>query len=332
MNRGQAFLLVALVLAALLSFVILLPFLEYVIAAVIFAYVLHPLHVRLEERIGSQGSALVLMAGALVLVVMPVVYVIRVFVRDLQAIAAGDVGLDIATVEEQIEAFTGLEVELEAVDFLTEVGELIAATLFNDVTGILAMVLEFTIGLALLLFLVFYLLRDGRSFVAWLRETIPLPERVTDRLFTRIHRITWGAVIGHAFAALVQAVVAGFGLYLAGIPNVVFWTFVMFLLAFLPIIGAFLVWAPAAVYLILIGETASGVLLGIYGLTVVSMIDYYARPLVIDRQARLNPGIILIGVFGGVYTLGFVGLFVGPIAIGVLAAILETFRLEYDAL
>ena len=330
MNRGQAFLLVLLAIAAALSFIVLLPFLEYVLAAVIFAYILHPFHVRLERRLGAFWSALTLIAASLVVVIVPFIYIFQVFVRDLRAVARGDTGLQVSAVEAEIAELTGLQVDI--VEVMSAAGQGVIDILFGGVSGIFTVILHATLGGALLLFLLFYLLRDGTSFVAWIRATVPLPPRVTDRLLEQIHKTTWGAVIGHTFAALVQALVAGLGLYLAGIPNVVFWTFVMAILAFLPIIGVFLIWAPAAVYLVLVGETASGVLLAIYGFSVVSMIDYYARPLVIDQHARLNPGIILVGVFGGVYTLGFVGLFIGPIAIGILAAILETFRLEYDAI
>ncbi len=189
--------------------------------------------------------------------------------------------------------------------------------------------LHASLGIALLLFLVFYLLIDGPALVAWLTQASPLSPSVSQTLTDQIDRTTWGAVVGHAFAAVVQALVAGVGFYLVGISNVVFWTIVMVILAFLPLIGVFIVWAPAAVYLYLIDEPTAAVFLAAYGLIVVSFIDYYVRPIVIDKRARINPAAILVGVFGGVYTLGFVGLFVGPILIGVLVAIIETYRTEY---
>ena len=330
MNRAKAFILALLVVTAAVSFVLLVPFLEYVLAAIIVAYVLYPLHRRLVPRVGSFVSAISLIGASIVVIVIPFLYVFSVFVRDLRAIATGDTGLETELIEARIRDVTGVEVEIG--DLLGQSGQLLFEFLFGSISGLFTMLLHLSIGIALMLFLVFYLLRDGAAFIAWIRMTMPLPRPVADRLFLRIHRTTWGAVIGHAFAAFVQALVAGLGLYLVGIPNVAFWTFVMAILAFLPLIGVFLIWAPAAAYLVIIEEPVAGVLLAVYGFTVVSMIDYYARPLVIDHQARLNPGVILIGVFGGIYTLGFVGLFVGPIVIGVLVAVLETFQHDYDRL
>lgn len=106
----------------------------------------------------------------------------------------------------------------------------------------------------------------------------------------------------------------------------------MAVLALLPIIGAFLVWWPAAAYLVAVGQPTAGILLALYGLTVVSLFDNFARPLIIDRQANLNPGVLLIGVVGGICSIGFTGVFIGPIIVAVLAAALETYRTEFDSL
>lgn len=315
---------------AIFMLVIVSPFLEYILLSIIVAYILFPLHKRLAPRIGSVISPLVLMGGSIIAVVLPFAYVITRLLQDLQAIARGESDLKIEQIEADILAVTGINIDFETA--FESIGDILFDVLFGGMTGFVYTILEVTIGIAIVLFLVFYLLRDGALFVAWLRFNLPLPTAVADGLFDQIDRTTWGAVIGHGFAALVQSVVAGIGLYVVGIPDVFFWTFVMFLLAFLPLIGVFLVWGPAAIYLYIIGSTAEGVALAVYGLAIVSLVDYYVRPLVIDRSARLNPAVLLIAVFGGLYTMGFVGLFVGPIAVGVFVATIRTVRDDYDGL
>lgn len=322
MNNNEKFLLLVVALIGTLALFITLPVLEYVLLSFILAYVLHPLHVRLREYVGSFVSAIALIAAAIVAIIAPIAYILWVFAQDLREVQRGETGLEISAVEDRILELTGVEVDI--VDNVEAATEGVFDILFGGVTGVISTALQMFIGIALVLFLIFYLLRDGERFVAWLAGLSPLPKRDTQHLFRKVDKTMWGSIIGHSFAALVQAVVAGVGLWLAGIPNPVFWTVVMAVLAFLPLIGAFLVWAPAAGYLVLIDQVVPGVLLFVYGLTIVSMIDYYARPLVIDQSARLNPGVILVGVFGGLFTFGFVGLFVGPIVIGILAATLET--------
>lgn len=338
MNRGQAFLLFILAIVSALLYVITEPFLAYVIFAVILAYVLYPLHKRLapwlsdhtSERIGRFISPLVLMIGAVFAVLIPLGYVVVRLVTDLESIAAGESGLQTRVLEERFAELTGVEIDF--VQGLELVGEVLVEAIAGDATNLLLSLLDLALGGALVLFLVFYLLRDGPRFVVWLRENTPLPEHVANRLIEQIDKTTWGAVIGHGFAALVQAIVAGIGLYFVGIPNVFFWTFVMFILAFLPLIGAFLVWAPAAGYLYLIGDVGEGVFLAVYGLLIVSLIDYYVRPIVIDRRARLNPAVLLVGVFGGLYSMGFIGLFVGPIIIGLFVATVQTVKDDYNTI
>ena len=330
MNRSQAFLVLAIAVAAALSVLIVLPFIEYVFGALLLAYILYPFHRRLEPHLGEFVSPIALLAASGIVVLVPLWYIIQSFVRDLQQIARGETALDIPEIEAQILDLTGVEVDL-AFQFELFVESLIEV-LFGSATNIANAGLQFSLGLALVLFLVYYLLREGEEFVAWAHQLVPLPAAVTSELFDQIDRMTWGVVIGHISVALLQAVIAGVGLWVAGIPNVVFWTFVMAVLALLPLIGAFLVWGPAALYLIALGDVTAGVFLAIYGIAVVSMVDNYARPIVIDQQAHLNPGVILVGVFGGVYTIGFTGLFVGPITLGVLAATLRTFEQQYEQL
>lgn len=330
MNRGQAFLLLVIGLVSVLTLLIVAPFFEYVVASLIFAYVLYPIHIRLERRVGGVASAIILIVGTVVAVIVPLAYIVSVFLADLRAIAAGETALDTDAIEAALSEFIDGEFDLELTELLSLAGNQLIQVLFDGYTGVVTFALQAAIGTALMLFLVYYLLQDGPEFIAWATDTVPLPPHVTDDLLSKIDAMTWGVVIGHISVALVQALIAGVGLWVVGIPNVVFWTFVMAVLSLLPLIGAFLVWGPAAGYLFVVGETTAGVLLALYGVFVVSLFDNYARPIVIDQQARLNPAVILVGVVGGVYAIGFTGLFAGPVVIGVLAATLETFREDYD--
>jgi predicted PurR-regulated permease PerM len=338
MNRGQSFLLLLMGSVALLTLFVILPFVEYVVASAILAFVLYPFHRRLSrwlrervsKRLGRMLSALVLIFASIVAVILPLAYISWVFVRDLTAIAAGETAINVAAIEAEIAALTGQDPEVA--NLFQTAGELLVQILFGGFSGVVTTGLRLSVGLSLALFLVYYTLIDGPAFVGWIRETSPLPPEVTSDLVDRIDAMTRGVVIGHISVSLLQAVVAGVGLWVAGIPNVVFWTFVMAVLALLPLIGAFFVWGPAAAYLVIIDQVTAGVFLAVYGVAVIAMVDNYARPLVIDQRAHLNPAIILLGVFGGIYSVGFTGLFVGPIVIGVLAATLETFREDYDAI
>lgn len=330
MNKEQTFLLVVIFVAMLASLWVLAPFLEYVLGAVIFGYVLYPLHRRLEPHIGERPSAIALLIGSLVAVILPMVYIAIVLYEDVQAIAAGESGIATEEIESQLTPFLGDDVELGTLT--QELGQELFDLLFGNVTQLLSFGARASLGLLLVIFLVYYVLKDGPQFARWAVNIAPMDDTVAYRLVHKVDRTTWGVVVGHILVAILQGVIGGVGLFLAGIPNVVFWTFLMIILALLPLIGAFMIWAPASAYLWVIGDIQSAVFLVLYGVLVVSLVDNYARPIVIDQSAHLNPGVILIGVFGGVYAIGFVGLFVGPIVFGILAATLTAFRRDFDAL
>lgn len=330
MNKEQGFILVVLAVSALLSLLVVLPFLQYILGALVVAYVLSPVNRWLVPRVGSRIAPLVAILGILIAVIVPVGYLTLVLIRDLVAISAGRSGLETAEIEATIRDVSGQRVDLT--ESVNAMGSELLNILFRDVSTIVSFGLQVTLGFALALFLVYYLLRDGDRFVAWIIDVAPAGDAVCSRLLRRIDNTTWGVIVGHLFVAVLQGVVGGLGLYVAGIPNAAFWTFAMVVLALLPLIGAFFVWAPAAIYLGAIGQVQAGLFLFVYGAVVVSMVDNFVRPVLIDREARLNPAVVLIGVFGGTYAIGVVGLFLGPLVLAVLAATVTAFDEEYDSL
>lgn len=330
MNREQAFLLVLLAATAIASFAVLRPFLEFVLGALLLGYVLRPLHCRLLPYLGVRPAAIATIAGSAVVIVLPLAYVSSVVYRDATRLAAGETGLEIQRLEAELEALTGEDLDLAGAT--SDLGAVLGDFLAGNAPEIVSYVTYVFLGLALVLFLVYYVLVDGPAFVQWAVRTAPLDDAVAHEIVLRMDRMTWSVVAGHIFVGLVQGAVGGVGLWIAGIPNATFWAVVMAITALLPVIGAFLVWGPAVGYLYLVGDVEVAAFLLVWGLIPVGLVDNYLRSIVIDQSADVNPGVILIGVVGGIYTFGAVGLFVGPLVIGLLAAMVRAFDAHYDAL
>jgi predicted PurR-regulated permease PerM len=330
MNKEQSFLLLLLFLSSVVSLLIVLPLLQYILGAILVAYVLYPITERVRPVVGPRLAPLFIMVGAVTALFVPVGYLTFVLVRDLVALSEGETGLQTGEIEAFVFDVTGQQVDLT--ESVTSLSAELLGLLFTDVSAAVSFGLELSVGFMLLLFVVYYLLRDGDALVEWIIDVAPMENSVCTRLFDRIDKTTWGVVVGHLFVAVLQGLVGGLGLFVAGVPNTVFWTFAMIVLALLPLIGAFLVWAPAATYLLAVGQTNAGVFLFVYGAIVVSLVDNYARPLFIDREAHLNPAVVLVGVFGGTYAIGVTGLFLGPVILAVFVATITAFDEEYDAL
>ncbi len=330
MNRQQTFLLGLLLVTAAASFLVLRPFLQFVLAALLLGYVLRPAHYRLATYVGDRIAAVLVIAGATVAIVLPLGYVGLVVSRDAQQLADGETKLDLGAIETELEAITGADVDLTGAT--SDLGALLADFFSANAPAIVSYLTYALLGLVLVLFLVYYVLIDGPALVQWGVNVVPLDDAVAHELLVRTDRMAWGVVAGHIFVAVVQGLLGGVGLAIAGLPNVVFWTAVMVLTALLPVIGAFLVWGPAVGYLYLIGDPVAAGFLLAWGAIPVSLVDNYLRSIVIDQSADVNPGVILVGVIGGVFALGPVGLFVGPLVIGLLAAVIRAFDTHYDRL
>ena len=331
-QRGVLVLLIATLL--LLSYLMVAPYLSFVIAALLLAYVLRPLQRRLEKRYRSTTATALLVVGATVALLVPFVALLVSVAGEATAIAQSLTADGLVTQLEGPERWLNGQLPGE-VDLVSELAarlETLAGTVLGTAPDLVASLTHITIGLGLSVFLLFYLLRDGDRLVDWLQEITPLPGSVQDTLYDRIDDMTRAVLLGHVLVAVLQGSIAGAGLLFVGIPNVLFWTVLMILLSLLPFIGTFLVWGPAAVYLASMGETLSAGFLFVYGTIVVGVSDEYLRPLIVDRYAEISPAVIVIGVIGGLSAFGVLGLFIGPIIVGALKASLDVFDEQYDRL
>ncbi|MBC5792946.1 MAG: AI-2E family transporter [Nanohaloarchaea archaeon] len=333
MNEQKGFLIVLTGLLAAISFLMLQPFMGYFLGAALLAFILHPVQVRWRKYLGSTISSLLIVFLAIFVIVAPFLFTATAVIDDAQDLA-GDVRqsdlINSTQIENKIHELTGQRLDVEknverAVDRFTNL------TLGNF-SQLLSLIANASIGLTVMLFLLYYMLKDGEMLVKWLNSLIPLPEEITRNLHSKMSKTTWAVIKGHVLVAIIQGLVAGLGLMATGVPNSVFWTFVMILLGFIPIIGTILVWLPASVYLFLVDKPLMGVLLALYGFVIVGLTDNIIRPLAVERGADLHPAVIIIGVLGGVYIFGAVGLFIGPIILGIFKSVLVVFEKHYKSL
>ncbi|MWV64007.1 AI-2E family transporter [Halorubrum sp. JWXQ-INN 858] len=322
----SVFLFVFAVLLAL-TVALVLPFLNFFLLAVLLTVLFLPVQERLERRMGAGTSAAVIVIVASITVVLPFVYVVHRTASDavafLQEVAEGNVTL--APLEERIEGFTGRNVDLSS--SLQSAAGTVEPDSVVSVAGTIA---HTAIGVGLTLFLLFYFLKDREEFFEWLQARMPMAADTQREYYDEVEHIMKAVLFGHVLVALIQGLLAGLGLIATGIPNATFWTVVMTVLSLLPIVGSFLVWGPAAVFLFLNGQPTLAVGLFLWGAIVVGVSDDYLRPIVVDRYAKINPGVIILGVLGGIYVIGFMGIFYGPVVIGMLKVTVDAFADEFS--
>jgi len=327
MNISRGFFLLLISVLLILSAAMVIPFLQYFLLSVLLAYIFMPIQNRVEKRTGPTIAAGSIVFIAVIVIIIPLVYILRRAVLEsmnlIRAVREGEITL--REPEERLLELTGLDIDLS-----NQIQSAVEGLQLGSFVSVVDTVVNLLIGFGLAVFLLYYFLKDGNKFMGWLRSTVPLPGDVLDRLFERGDQIMKAVLAGHILVAILQGVLAGIGLFITGVPNAVLWTVIMVILSLLPIVGSFLIWGPAAIFLFLQGEIVPSVVLVLWGAFVVGISDDYLRPIIVDRYAAVNPSVIILGVLGGIYVFGVMGIFYGPVIIGLLRAILDVFREELD--
>jgi predicted PurR-regulated permease PerM len=312
------------ILLGVLTLLLVLPFLQSVLAAGLLAYLVVPVSDRLTRRLGPTVGALVTMVATVVVVLVPLLVVLVVAAEQAVSLAAGAELPDVAALQRLFGEWFGPDATLSGLAGpLTSAAETGLRGLLGGVVGVLGAVPALLVGGVIFLFTFFYLLRDGGRLVAWFRTAAPLDPATTDELLERTDDLLWAAVVGNVVVAALQAILTVLGFVLIGFDDIVFWGVATFLLSLLPIIGASIVWIPAVGYLLLVGNVPAAVGLLLYGSVIISGSDNLVRPLAMQRGAHLNSGLLVLGIFGGVAVFGFLGLFVGPVLLGLFKSTVE---------
>lgn len=170
----------------------------------------------------------------------------------------------------------------------------------------------FVVALGVMLYLMFFLLRDGASLMRRLKEAVPLRPSQRDELFVRFVTVVRATVKGTILVAALQGILGGVIFYLLGINAPVLWAVMMALFSLLPAVGASLVWLPVAIYLMLAGAVWKGVILVLFGVLVIGLIDNLLRPILVGQATRIPDYVILISTLGGISMAGLNGFVIGP--------------------
>jgi predicted PurR-regulated permease PerM len=181
----------------------------------------------------------------------------------------------------------------------------------------------------LMLFVLFFVLRDGAAVARKVVRMLPIGDRRRARLWQHLTDVTRAVFLGIGVTALVQGVLVGVGFWIAGLPSPLVFGVIAVLVALIPMVGSALVWAPGALFLAARGEYGYAIFLAAWGAIIVGMVDNFLRPMLISGRAEVPTLAVFVGVMGGLAAFGFIGLFVGPIVLGLLVAL---FRYESEKL
>jgi predicted PurR-regulated permease PerM len=178
------------------------------------------------------------------------------------------------------------------------------------------------LGFAIMLFLLFFFLRDGDVMLARARQLIPLDEARKERLFTQLSGVTRAIVIGTSVTALMQGILLGIGFSIASLPSPVVFGVLAALLSMLPVGGAAFVWIPAVLWLFFDGRWGFAIFMLAWGI-LLGGLDNVLRPVLISGRAKISALAVFIGVLGGIPAFGAIGIIAGPVVLSLVLALIE---------
>jgi predicted PurR-regulated permease PerM len=178
------------------------------------------------------------------------------------------------------------------------------------------------LAFAIMLFLLFFFLRDGDVMIARARRLIPLDEERKDKLFGQLGAVTRAIVFGTTVTALLQGFLLGIGFAFAGLPSPVVFGVLAALLSLLPVGGAAFVWIPAVIWLFIDKHWGAGIFILIWG-CLLGGLDNVLRPLLISGRARISALAVFVGVLGGIPAFGAIGVIAGPVILSLVLALIE---------
>ena len=197
----------------------------------------------------------------------------------------------------------------------------------NRILPLLSATWAFVVGFMIMLFVLFFALRDGRAMLEYLRHLSPLSRTAEDALLARIRDTTRAVVLGTGATAVAQGLASMIAFRAAGIPAL-FWGAVLGASSIVPVIGTALVWVPAVGYLLLVGKPMAALFVAGWCMVVVGSIDNFLRPLLMGERVGMSSMLVFFSILGGLQAFGPVGVLYGPLIFGLCAVCLYIYELE----
>jgi predicted PurR-regulated permease PerM len=319
---------------------ILWPLAGAVLWAIFITIVFDPLHQRMLRRMPRRQSLAALLTLALVvlIVILPLTLLSFSVVQEAsvlyQRVRSGEVHFTEyfeqalnalpAWARGTLERFglgdlPALQQKLTAL--VTRSGQAITTRLLGIGQG----TLDFVVSFFVMLYVLFFLLRDGRALSQQIARAVPLAPRQTGRLLDQFVTVVRATVKGNIVVALIQGLLGGLAFWVLGLQGPLLWGALMALLSLLPAVGAAMVWLPVALYYLFTGALWQAVGLAAWGVLVIGLVDNVLRPVLVGKETRMPDYLVLVATVGGIGVFGLNGFVIGPVIAAMFLVAWELF-------
>jgi len=317
------------IIAVIIAFLLVRPFLIPLLTSAVLAYLFYPVHEKIYKKIKkkSLSAAIVTIIIILIIVIPSAILLFQIakevsfgYVALKQVIAGGFQGCEsgfFCDFLKQPETMFYLQ------DGLQKITESLTQSIYNFIFSVPTLLLHTLI----IFFTTFFLIRDGKSFVKKIRELTPLKTHQEEMIFAQMKEVTRSIIYGLFLIAVIEGIMGAVLFRAAGVSAPILWGTAIALLAFIPFIGSTIIWVPAAILKLLAGQGWPFIIIVIGGL-IISYIDTFIKPKAIGKRAKVHPLFILLGLIGGIYLFGLIGVIVGPLVLALLITFVKMYKEE----
>lgn len=312
------------------------PFLGVIAWATVLVIVFYPVHKRLLKRIRRPSlAALVSCALVILIILVPVALITLAVVNELSgALHSLQAGVNYvldpnSRLSGPILTFINRYVDLSQLrseEFLLERLKGVSGQIAGQTLGFLGGLASFIVQMFFVIFTMYYFFKDGENISRTIRDSLPLEREQADSIISRTREVIDASVYGVISIAIIQGTLGGLAFWVLGLPSAIIWGVVMTFLSMVPMLGAFLVWVPGAIYLALTGHWVKALLLALWGTLVIGMVDNFLRPKLVGSRTRLHPLLIFFSVLGGLSVFGVLGVVLGPVVVAITLALVDVYR------
>jgi predicted PurR-regulated permease PerM len=329
-------LLLATGIALYLCWLMVRPFLGVIAWATVLAIVFYPVHSRLLLHVKRPSLAALLSCLLTILIILiPIALITLAVFSELSGAlttlqSAVNYMLDPnSRATGPILTFIGRYVDvtqLRSEAFLMERFKGIGGQIASQTVGFLGGLAGVVVQMFFVIFTMYYFFKDGDRIFATVRDAMPLEREQAEQIMTRTREVIDASVYGVLSIAVIQGTLGGLAFWALGVPSAIVWGVVMTFLSMVPMLGAFLVWVPAAIYLALSGHWVKALFLVLWGSLVIGMVDNFLRPKLVGSRTRLHELLIFFSVLGGLSVFGVLGVVLGPVVLAITLMLVEVIK------
>lgn len=230
----------------------------------------------------------------------------------------------------RLAGMAGVSLDVEALNQLaSSIGTNVGLFLSRQIGSLASNLLSLLIHFFLMILVIFYIFKDGERLKNYISELLPFPLSQQELMVNKFRETGRSVILANGVSGIIQGVLAGVGFFFSGLGSPFLWGTIAAFMAFLPLVGASIVFVPATAILFLQGKTGMGVLFFIYNVFYSAVIEYVIKPRLIGKGMKMNPLLVFIGVLGGLKLFGILGVVYGPLIMTIFLTLAEIYRLEY---